>query len=75
MINGKPEYIELGLRVANERIDACLREIRIRDRDYRYEKEARDQSHFNLLCFVVIMTLISLFLSGYSIYCIFSTFN
>lgn len=75
MINSKPNLLELELRAANQRIDSCLREFRLKERDYMSEKESRDQDFFNLMCFVTIMTVISVFISGYAIYCIFSPFN
>ncbi len=75
MNSNKPDFSELGLRVVNERMDTFIREFRIKDRDYRQEKEQRDQDFFNLMCFVVIMTLISVFISVYAVYCIYSPFN
>lgn len=75
MTNSKSDFSELSLRVINQRIDGLSREIKIKDRDYKYEKVSRDSEFFNLMCFVTIMTVISLFLSGYAIYCIFSPFN
>lgn len=68
MTNNKPDFSELGLKVVNERMDTFIREFRIKDRDYRQEKEQRDQDFFNLMCFVVIMTLISVFISVYAVY-------
>lgn len=75
MTHNKPDFAELSLRVINERLDGLSREIRVKDKDYKQEKIARDSEFFNFICFVTIMTVISLFLSGYAIYCIFSAFN
>lgn len=75
MTHNKPDFAELSLRVINQRLDGLSREIKIKDRDYMSEKESRDQDFFNLMCFVTIMTVISVFISGYAIYCIFSPFN